>query len=123
MLTVFCAPARYIQGRQATRVLAEEMRKLGLSAPALILSSPSPRKRLEAVWTETFRTADFAFELLEFAGECSLAEIARCKDNALRTGARCIVGVGGGKALDTARAVASELGLPVVCCPTLLLLL
>ena len=33
-------------------------------------------------------------------------------------GARTIVGAGGGKVLDTARAAAADLGLPVVNCPT-----
>jgi len=35
-----------------------------------------------------------------------------------RQQARVIVGVGGGKALDTARAAAADLSLPVVNCPT-----
>ncbi len=70
MLHIFCAPARYIQGRQATRVLAEEMRKLGLSPPALIIASASPRKLLESVWIETFKAVDFAFDVLPFSGEC-----------------------------------------------------
>jgi glycerol dehydrogenase len=94
------------------------MRKLGLSPPALIIASASPRKLLESVWIETFKAVDFAFDVLPFSGECSLEEIARGKQKATQMGARCVVGVGGGKALDTARAVASELALPVVCCPT-----
>ena len=38
---------------------------------------------------------------------------------ARRIGARIIVGAGGGKVLDTARAVAADLMLPVVNCPTI----
>jgi len=53
-----------------------------------------------------------------FGGECSLREIDRTKMAARECGARTIVGAGGGKVLDTARAVAADLGLPVVNCPT-----
>src|SRR5262249_1550058 len=51
-------------------------------------------------------------------GECSLAEIERVKAAARQHQARVIVGAGGGKVLDTARAVAADLDLPGVNCPT-----
>ncbi|HJT75727.1 MAG TPA: glycerol dehydrogenase, partial [Gemmataceae bacterium] len=53
-----------------------------------------------------------------FGGECSLAEIERAKSAARQQRAGVIVGAGGGKVLDTARAVAADLDLPVVNCPT-----
>src|SRR5262249_48737406 len=53
-----------------------------------------------------------------FGGECSLAEIERVKAVARQHDTRTIIGAGGGKVLDTARAVAADLGLPVVNCPT-----
>src|SRR5437588_12489665 len=52
-------------------------------------------------------------------GECSLAEIERAKAAAQRQRAGVIVGAGGGRVLDTARAVAADLALPVVNCPTI----
>jgi len=48
-----------------------------------------------------------------------MTEIERAKTAAREIGARIIVGAGGGKVLDTARAVASDLMLPVVNCPTI----
>ena len=45
-------------------------------------------------------------------------EIERGKAAARQSDARIIIGAGGGKVLDTARAVASDLNLPVVNCPT-----
>src|SRR5262249_43943077 len=53
-----------------------------------------------------------------FGGECSLAEIERVKAAARQHQARVLVGAGGGKVLDTARAAAADLDLPVVNCPT-----
>lgn len=52
-----------------------------------------------------------------FGGECSPAEIARL--GALARDADAVLGIGGGKALDTAKAVAVEAGVPVVLVPTL----
>jgi hypothetical protein len=42
MLSVFCSPSRYTQGKNATAVLGAEIAGLGLSGPALIVSSPEP---------------------------------------------------------------------------------
>jgi glycerol dehydrogenase len=53
-----------------------------------------------------------------FGGECSPKEIESAKTAARECGAQAIVGAGGGKVLDTARAVAADLNLPVVNCPT-----
>jgi glycerol dehydrogenase len=47
-----------------------------------------------------------------------VAEIERVKAEVRRQQARVIVGAGGGKALDTARAAAADLFFPVVTCPT-----
>lgn len=56
-------------------------------------------------------------EPLWYGGECTQAHIdtlcAQC------AGARLIAGVGGGKALDTAKAVAERLALPVITLPTI----
>ena len=118
MLKIFCSPARYVQGRDASRELAREMVRMGIGARPLIIASPTARHQTEPLWIEAFGTGKIPFELMEFGGECSVAEIERCTAEARRTQAGSIVGAGGGKALDTARAVAAALNLPVVCCPT-----
>lgn len=119
MLSIFCAPARYVQGRNATRWLGSEMKKLGLNGRVFILAGGNANRLLQETWTETFRESGHDFTAFAFKGECSSVEIQRCKNAALEYKATVIVGAGGGKVLDTARAVASELGLPIVNCPTL----
>lgn len=119
MLSIFCAPSRYVQGRQATRFLGEEMKKLDLTGPLLIIAGSHAEKILANTWSETFGECGFGYETVIFQGECSAAEIARCTNIASQLSARVILGAGGGKVLDTARAVACELSIPVVNCPTL----
>jgi glycerol dehydrogenase len=118
MISIFCSPARYVQGRDASLELASEMVKLGFSGRVLVLASRSARAALESTWQQSFALHGLSCDILDFGGECSLAEIERGKAEALRLGSTCIVGAGGGKVLDTARAIASEMGLPVVSCPT-----
>lgn len=100
------------------RSLAGELRRLGISGKALIVASHTARKVSEDAWRETFPEAGLDFTVMDFAGECSFAEITRGKEEARRVSASIVVGAGGGKALDTARAIASELDLRVACCPT-----
>lgn len=118
MLAVFSCPTRYTQGRGATASLGSEMTRLGLEGPALVLAGPSAINLLSETWRSAFGDSGFAYAVQRFGGECSLAEIERVKQAARERTSRVIVGAGGGKVLDTARAVASDLGLPVVNCPT-----
>jgi len=118
MLSIFCSPARYVQGRDATESLGSEMTKLGLAGPVFIVAGKSARKHLHSAWERTFAEAGLKYVVHEFAGECSREEIDRAKIAAIEAGAQVIIGAGGGKVLDTSRAVASELDKPAVNCPT-----
>lgn len=118
MLSIFCAPARYVQGCNATEQLGGEMARLGLNGTALVIAGPSVRELLQSTWERTLQGAGFRCEIALFHGECSTAEIKRLSEVAAKEKAAVIVGAGGGKVLDTARAVAGGLRLPVVNCPT-----
>jgi len=118
MHAVFCSPSRYTQGKNATAVLGKEMAGLGLRGPALIVAGKSAARRLADLWKVSLGEAGIRYTVHAFGGECSPAEIERVKTAARQEGARVVVGAGGGKVLDTARAVAADLDLPVVNCPT-----
>ncbi|MFF1413060.1 glycerol dehydrogenase [Streptomyces sp. NPDC058289] len=118
MLSVFSSPGHYVQGRDATVSLGPEMVRLGLSGPVLIVASPSAERLLATTWQETFRAAGIEYVLHRFGGECSRAEVARITDAATQNLSAVVVGAGGGKALDAARAAADDLDLPMVSCPT-----
>ena len=118
MLSVFCSPSRYTQGKNATAALGQEMKTVGLEGPALIVAGKSAERLLAETWRQSLSAAGIAHHVHRFGGECSHAEIERVKASARDAQARVIVGAGGGKILDTARAAAADLGLPVVNCPT-----
>jgi glycerol dehydrogenase len=118
MLAVFCSPCRYTQGANATRLLGKEMATLGLGGPALIVAGRSASVALSDTWRVSLQEAGMVYDLHGFGGECSVSEIERVKQHAREQGARVLVGAGGGKVLDTGRAAAADLALPVVNCPT-----
>lgn len=118
MLSVFCSPSRYVQGRDATRQLGAEIDALGLGKRGCLIAGRSAIGLLEDTWNETLTDKNISYALAEFSGECSRPEIDRIKDIAADYKAEFIIGAGGGKVLDTARAVASELELPIINCPT-----
>jgi glycerol dehydrogenase len=119
MLKVFCAPPRYTQGPNATEQLGSEICNLGLDGPALIIAGRSAIQLLSETWAKTFSDVGMSHTVFPFAGECTAAEIRRGCLAARDTKARVVIGAGGGKVLDTARAVAADLALPVVNCPTI----
>jgi glycerol dehydrogenase len=119
MLKVFCAPARYTQGPHATEQLGSEVRALGLEGPAVIVAGRSAIRLLSQTWSETFAAVEIKHAIFPFGGECTAAEIRRGCQAAREANAKVVIGAGGGKVLDAARAIASDLSLPVVNCPTI----
>jgi glycerol dehydrogenase len=112
-LAVFAAPGRYVQGRGAVATLGSELERLKVAKP-LILLDPGVRDVIGSAFTGL---ADA--RVVDFSGECSPGEIDRVAAIASDFGADVVVGVGGGKALDTAKAVAHPADLPLVIVPTI----
>jgi glycerol dehydrogenase len=73
---------------------------------------------LAPVWAASMAAAGWQHRVRLFGGECTAAEIDALAAEARSLGARSLVGVGGGKCLDAARAAAAAVSLPFVSCPT-----
>ena len=113
---IFTSPSRYIQGNGELQNLGKYVAKLGSSALCVISRGGFGRSGEEI--RDSFKgQAEVSFEIFE--GECSHREIERIRSIAEDKGADVIVGIGGGKAIDTAKAAAFKLGVPVVICPTI----
>ncbi len=118
MNAVYGAVNRYVQGPSAMESLAGELEYLGLAGPVLILCGPTVRDLLATRWARILGSRGIAHEIVLFGGECTRPSIQSTVEAATASGAQVIMGAGGGKVLDTARAAAAQLGRPFVSCPT-----
>ncbi|AYD00808.1 glycerol dehydrogenase [Neorhizobium sp. NCHU2750] len=113
---IFASPGRYIQGSGVIAELGAYLAEMG--SKALLVSD-------DIVWgligkkVETAVSGKVEFTREKFSGEASTNEINRLVDVAKKGGANLVVGIGGGKTLDTVKAVADELKSPVIIVPTI----
>ena len=117
MEKVLIAPGRYVQGRNAVAAIGRHASSLGKKALAI-----GGKRGLEQVrpgLTEGLKSAGIEFVAETFGGECSRREIDRLLTAAKGANADFVIGVGGGKAIDTAKAVAFYGKMPVAVVPTI----
>ncbi|WP_151736065.1 glycerol dehydrogenase ['Paenibacillus yunnanensis' Narsing Rao et al. 2020] len=117
MAQITVSPAKYIQGRGEIARLGAYCAQLGAINAFVIVDSFVVTGYGPAI-AEAFAAADVGLTQREFTGECSLPQVQRLVDELQLSGAEAVVGIGGGKTLDTAKAVSRLSGLPVVIVPT-----
>lgn len=115
MSKIIGSPSRYIQGNGELNNLCSHASAFGKNL--FILTSASGRKRVEPSIEAGKTDARLTYEV--FNGECSKTEINRIMEACKAAGGQVIVGIGGGKIHDTAKAAAHYLGLPVIIVPTI----
>lgn len=117
MANIFISPSKYVQGPGELAKLGEYAKVYGKKA--LVLISENGYKRNGKPIEDSFAKAGGACEFDYFHGECSMTEVNRLTEKVKAAGADMVVGVGGGKIFDTAKAVAYYAGTPVLICPTI----
>ena len=108
-------PGKYIQGVGAIGELPALIGSLG--GRGLILASPSVHDKVLPRYGLDWGTRGVRIEV--FGGECCEEELGRLSAVIAPTQANVIVGMGGGKAIDTAKIAADRAGLPVIVVPTI----
>lgn len=117
MARIFNSPSKYVQGPGELFNLGKYVKRYG--DKALVIISEGGIRRSGTVIEKSFSSALITFDYENFGGECSQNEIERLVKVLDRRHFNVVVGVGGGKILDTAKAVAAEGDLPVVIVPTI----
>jgi len=114
-LRIFGAPSRYIQGAGAISLLGEVVKEF--STNCFIVADAFVLNLYRAEIDRNCALMGVSVSFGQFGGECTYEEIS---DMSLRAkGAGVIVGLGGGKAIDTAKGVSLKFGLPIVIVPTI----
>lgn len=112
----FGCPGKYIQGPGEMNRLEEYTSIYGSTAAALIdgFLYDSISEKLNSIYASTSSKVITQ----KFNGECSVKEIERVKNLISHSKPDVFVGIGGGKTLDTAKAAAHSLEIPLIIAPT-----
>ncbi|MGB9588730.1 MAG: iron-containing alcohol dehydrogenase, partial [Armatimonadota bacterium] len=116
MIRASIFPNKYIQGRDAINQVVDFVEALGKSV--LLLIDRNVRPFVERPITSSLAAKDIKFEMTEFGGECTWAEIHRVVEITKRLTAQVIIRAGGGKTIDTAKAAAIQAGCRMLILPT-----
>ncbi len=116
MISTTIFPGRYIQGYDAIGRLPKLIPRYGTKG--LLIFTPHAFKNIMPGFRNDLEeSASVVIE--KFGRECSDEEISRLAGVAQQEQCDVIVGIGGGKTLDTAKAVAYQMNAPVIVVPTL----
>lgn len=116
MAVVIKSPSQYIQAAGELANIGQHAKRLGNAF--LVLCSDNTRARIAPVITPSLEAAEKKVVFCSFSGKSTKDEIARVQAEAAASGCDVIAGAGGGKTIDTAKAVADNLNLPVIIVPT-----
>lgn len=108
-------PGKYIQGLGAIGELPALINLVGKQG--LILASPSVNGNVFPCCGVDWAACGIPVEV--FRGECCEQELRRISEALAKTRADVLVGVGGGKTIDTAKIAADRAGIPVIVVPTI----
>ena len=109
-------PSRYRQGAGLLDELGAEAARLGRRP--LVLCDTFVRGAFGPRVEASLGAANLRPAWADFAGECSPSAIEAAVGTARRNGCDAVVGMGGGKAIDTGKGVSIETGLPMIVVPT-----
>ena len=117
MAKILICPNKYVQGAGEMGKIAEYAKAYGKKA--LVVITASGYKRIGGVLEASFGAGEVGVVYDYFNGECSWNEINRLTEVMKAGACDMVIGIGGGKILDTAKAVAYACKTPVIICPTI----
>jgi glycerol dehydrogenase len=111
------APAQYISGPNTLVGCSRFIVKWGKNV--LVSGGKKALKSVNSKLFAALETAGVKYEVNQFSGECSDENIAVLVKKVQRMALDAIIGVGGGKSLDTTKRAAEICNVPVICIPTI----
>ena len=116
MEKVFASPSRYVQGKGVLKSGLDHI--LSLGKRALLLADSTVYEIAGRQLEEDLKARSAFVHYEAFHGEASDVEIDRVSQVGRDLDIQVILGLGGGKTIDTAKAIADKLQVPVAILPT-----
>jgi glycerol dehydrogenase len=113
----YIGSGRYIQTENAAGLLGSEMKRYGTRRAFILGGKTALSVSIDDI-EKGIRAENIDYTVEEFHGHCTLKKVATLREKAERYGADMIVGVGGGKVLDTAKLLADDMKLRAITVPT-----
>ncbi|WP_413526572.1 iron-containing alcohol dehydrogenase [Latilactobacillus curvatus] len=112
----FGSPDHYVQGKNILLNSADILKPYG--SKFLLLADKDVYKAAGKKFQDYLTENGFTVAYTEFNGESSLEEIDRVTKIAKDKSSDVIIGLGGGKTLDTSKGVANALDISNIICPS-----
>jgi glycerol dehydrogenase len=116
LMKTMISPSKYIQGPGAVAEVGQYAAEMGKSA--LVVGGKTALGVVQETLLDSLNKAGVKTRVEIFRGESSWEEIRRLTELAKAAEANVVIGVGGGKALDTAKVVGRDSGARWISVPT-----
>ncbi|UMZ72727.1 glycerol dehydrogenase [Natranaerofaba carboxydovora] len=117
MEKLLIAPGKYVQGSGVLSTAGEYASQLGKKA--LLIGGETALNIAKDTIEKSLQENDMSSVSYTFKAESSMKEITKIKDFGSDEKVDLVMGVGGGKVIDSAKAVAYYLEIPVIIVPTI----
>jgi len=117
MESIFVSPGKYFQGPGILSKIGILCNNLGNKC--ILLGDKTVLDIISGTVKNSLEKVQIESTIEEFNGECTKKEIYNLSEIAKKSSANFIIAAGGGKSLDTGKAIASQLNIDCVIVPTI----
>jgi glycerol dehydrogenase len=116
MIKILIAPSRYIQGPGVVKEIGKYLVHLG--SKVFFVGGPTALSIVGDQVSASLEEHSMEYHFEAFSGECTRSSAAELSEKARKFGPHVVAGLGGGRAIDTAKAVSHDLGSALATIPT-----
>ncbi len=110
------SPARVLRGEHCLANSGQEIAKLGVRP--LLVGGNNTLKTIKPFLEPILKAEKLISQSASYSPDCAESSLIKLENLATKHQADLVIGVGGGKALDTAKLLAHQCNLPIVTIPT-----